>query len=303
MLFRSCVNVMGAYDNGASRGQGALRPYGGAADGRGIAGMDFVGGELNLLSGSSGRRGAVLDPLEFFVKTLSASPNSKTMFADKLLIFAGDTPGGMMRTNLSPALSTASMWGAGDMMGVREAGGVVEMGDEEADADQLVQSVEFDIDKIDSADLDMAMALDTQDTLAGLDYGTSYGTSTGHRPTISSTTSDEFGGLGLGLIDTRSSGYSVGNDAFSAGGMQSATFSDVSADEYAFGASSLGSGGLGTQTQMRFPSDDADLDLDLGMHAGMVSGTGNGQAGTRQESTDGQQAQQFMGNERVMGVW
>lgn len=105
-----CVNVLNAYDANASHG--ALHPFGGAMDGPislgglggGLGGMDFVGGEMGLLSGSSGRSGVVLDPLEFFIKTLSGSPNSKTMFADKLLMFAGETAGGM-RTSLSPALS------------------------------------------------------------------------------------------------------------------------------------------------------------------------------------------------------
>ncbi|KAK7949270.1 RING-3 [Apiospora aurea] len=106
-----CVNVLNAYD--ANAASGAMRPFGGAMDGpvhlgagleSGGGGMDFLAGEMALLSGSSGRSGVVLDPLEFFIKTLSASPNSKTMFADKLLLFAGETAGGM-RTSLSPSIS------------------------------------------------------------------------------------------------------------------------------------------------------------------------------------------------------
>lgn len=98
-----CVNVLGAYDSNSA--SPSMRPFGGAMDGPVAGNMDFVGGELGLF-GPSGRACAVLDPLEFFVKTLSASPNSKTMYADKLLMFAGETPGGM-RTSLSPALSLA----------------------------------------------------------------------------------------------------------------------------------------------------------------------------------------------------
>lgn len=91
------VNVLGAYDSGSAR---CSHPFGRAADR--TARMDFLGGELALF-GPSGRSGAVLDPLELFVKTLSASPNSKIMYADRLLLFAEQTPGGI-RTNLSPVL-------------------------------------------------------------------------------------------------------------------------------------------------------------------------------------------------------
>ncbi|KAK8025224.1 C6 zinc finger domain containing protein [Apiospora arundinis] len=107
-----CVNVLNAYDANATHG--ALHPFGGAMDGPvplggggSLGAMDFVGGEMGLLCGASGRSGVVLDPLEFFIKTLSGSPNSKTMFADKLLMFAGETAGGM-RTSLSPAISMPS---------------------------------------------------------------------------------------------------------------------------------------------------------------------------------------------------
>ncbi|KAK8135039.1 C6 zinc finger domain containing protein [Apiospora sp. TS-2023a] len=99
-----CVNVLHAYD--ANAASGAMRPFGGAMDGPVSlgdcsSGMDYLVGDMSLLSGSSGR-GSV-----FFVKTLSASPNSKTMFADKLLMFAGEAAGGM-RTSLSPSISVAS---------------------------------------------------------------------------------------------------------------------------------------------------------------------------------------------------
>ncbi len=55
-------------------------------------GMDFVGSDLGVLG--LGRKGAVIDPLEFFVRTLSASPNSRTQFAERLLMFASQRPEG-----------------------------------------------------------------------------------------------------------------------------------------------------------------------------------------------------------------
>ncbi|KAK8086021.1 C6 zinc finger domain containing protein [Apiospora phragmitis] len=97
-----CVNVLHAYDANAASGamNGPVPLWGGCGS------MDFLSGEMALLSGPSGRSGVVLDPLEFFIKTLSASPNSKTMYADKLLLFAGETAVGM-RTSLSPSISMA----------------------------------------------------------------------------------------------------------------------------------------------------------------------------------------------------
>jgi hypothetical protein len=64
-------------------------------------GMDFASGDIGILG--PGRKGASLDPIEFFVYTLSASPNSRTQFAEKLLQRASETPGSM-RMALSPAL-------------------------------------------------------------------------------------------------------------------------------------------------------------------------------------------------------
>jgi len=63
-------------------------------------GMDFAsGGDLGVLG--VGRRGFTIDPLEFFVKTLSATPNSRTQFAERLIAHAGRRPGGM-KMALSP---------------------------------------------------------------------------------------------------------------------------------------------------------------------------------------------------------
>ncbi|KAK3386722.1 hypothetical protein B0H63DRAFT_520797 [Podospora didyma] len=78
-----CMNVLGAY-NGLGSGNGG-----------------FVIGDR--------RKGTIaIDPLEFFVKTLSASPNSRTQFAEKLLLFASEQPGGMKMALEAPlSVSTA----------------------------------------------------------------------------------------------------------------------------------------------------------------------------------------------------
>ena len=91
-----CLNVLDA----AAACGADLGPAAGAP------GSDFLGGratDLGVLG--VGRRGVFVDPLEFFVRTLSASPNSRRLYADRLLGFAGQRPGGM-RMALSPALST-----------------------------------------------------------------------------------------------------------------------------------------------------------------------------------------------------
>jgi hypothetical protein len=62
-------------------------------------GMDFASGDLGVLG--VGRRGFSIDPLEFFVKTLSATPNSRTQFAEQLIVHASQRPGGM-KMALSP---------------------------------------------------------------------------------------------------------------------------------------------------------------------------------------------------------
>ncbi|EFX06231.1 c6 zinc finger domain containing protein [Grosmannia clavigera kw1407] len=72
----------------------------------GAMGMDFAGAtDLGVLG--VGRVGFSIDPLEFFVRTLSASPNSRKQYAERLLLFASENPGGM-RMSLSPALSAPS---------------------------------------------------------------------------------------------------------------------------------------------------------------------------------------------------
>ncbi|RYP75352.1 hypothetical protein DL771_002448 [Monosporascus sp. 5C6A] len=96
-----CVNVLGAYEYGPNS---PSHPFGGVADG--TTGMDHITGDLSLLT-QGGRGGVHTDPLEFFVKMLSSSPNSRTMFAEKLLMFASEAPGSL-RTALSPAPSTST---------------------------------------------------------------------------------------------------------------------------------------------------------------------------------------------------
>ncbi|KAI0596955.1 hypothetical protein F4775DRAFT_277900 [Biscogniauxia sp. FL1348] len=85
--------------------------------------MDFVGDEMGLLY-QGGRSGVKTDPIEFFVKMLSLSPNSRIMFAEKLLLFAGETPGGM-RTALSPALSSHTTSSSGNESASWNGGGAV----------------------------------------------------------------------------------------------------------------------------------------------------------------------------------
>ncbi|CAK7220346.1 hypothetical protein SCUCBS95973_004127 [Sporothrix curviconia] len=70
-------------------------------------GMDFAGAsDMGVLG--VGRMSYSVDPLEFFVRTLSASPNSRTQYAERLLMFANEQTGGGMRMALSPALSSPS---------------------------------------------------------------------------------------------------------------------------------------------------------------------------------------------------
>lgn len=92
-----CMNVLGAIDRASATGT----PISGI---RGTMGMDFVGtGDLGILGVS--RKGVAIDPLEFFVRTLSATPNSRTQFAERLLMFAQERPGGM-RMALTPSLNS-----------------------------------------------------------------------------------------------------------------------------------------------------------------------------------------------------
>jgi hypothetical protein len=62
-----------------------------------LAGRGNIGTDLL----SPGRRGFAIDPLEFLVKTLSATPNSRTKFAEELAAYAGRLPGGL-KLALSP---------------------------------------------------------------------------------------------------------------------------------------------------------------------------------------------------------
>ncbi|KAF3020658.1 hypothetical protein E8E14_012740 [Neopestalotiopsis sp. 37M] len=206
-----CINVMGAYDSGTPN---PSRPFGGASDG--VAGMDYVGGELSLF-GHSGRSGAVLDPLEFFIKTLSSSPNSKTMYADKLLMFAEQTPGGM-RTNLSPVM--ASFGGL-----TREnswstiSGTIGEVIKDEADGDVYCDA--------DLTTEPMMMDTDRGMSLSELGMTSGFGR-------VNSASTDE---LALNIVTTRSSGHSTLDGGPLSAGLSNA-FSDLSTsgDEYSLHA-------------------------------------------------------------------
>ncbi|KAK0369826.1 fungal specific transcription factor domain-containing protein [Colletotrichum limetticola] len=102
-----CVNVLGACESvGFSTA------------------MDFTSGDMGVLG--SGRKGASLDPIEFFVRTLSASDNSRKQFAEKLLTAAGENPGSM-RTQLSPAMSGMSS-AAAAMIAAGQAHHMMEQG-------------------------------------------------------------------------------------------------------------------------------------------------------------------------------
>ncbi|CAK7566983.1 MAG: hypothetical protein SEPTF4163_004940 [Sporothrix epigloea] len=94
------MNVLQACDMAGAAGTNVAG--GGAA-----LGMDFAGAsDLGVLG--VGRMSYSVDPLEFFVRTLSASPNSRTQYAERLLMFANEQTGGGMRMALSPALSSPS---------------------------------------------------------------------------------------------------------------------------------------------------------------------------------------------------
>lgn len=94
------MNVLQACDMASASGTNVAG--GGAA-----MGMDFAGtSDMGVLG--VGRMSYSVDPLEFFVRTLSASPNSRTQYAERLLMFANEQTGGGMRMALSPALSSPS---------------------------------------------------------------------------------------------------------------------------------------------------------------------------------------------------
>lgn len=204
-----CVNVLGAYDSNSA--SPSTRPFGGAMDGPVAGNMDFVGGELGLF-GPSGRASAVLDPLEFFVKTLSASPNSKTMYADKLLMFAGETPGGM-RTSLSPALSLAAFprpaWRGSIASSSSSSGGFLGGRVEEHDGEEAANTY----------------TLDTDGTIANSHY-------TDLDARLGLLHHSTHPGLALDMSGTRSRGsvYSISDGPLSAG--LSTAFSELSSADY-----------------------------------------------------------------------
>ncbi|OAA56149.1 fungal specific transcription factor domain-containing protein [Niveomyces insectorum RCEF 264] len=108
-VLQAC-DMAGAANTGFSGGGSAM-------------GMDFVGAsDLGVLG--VGRLSYSVDPLEFFVRTLSASPNSRTQYAERLLMFANEQTGGM-RMSLSPSLSSppspefsySSRWGKDEKPG------------------------------------------------------------------------------------------------------------------------------------------------------------------------------------------
>ena len=138
----SCVSVLGMADThqhsrynyqppafGQGGGTGPRPRTGGGmahsrtagAEGPAFGGMDHLRGDLSLLT-QGGRSGVHTDPVEFFVRMLSASPNSRTRFAEKLLMFAGESPGSF-RTALSPAPSSATSTGTASSSGARVGGG------------------------------------------------------------------------------------------------------------------------------------------------------------------------------------
>ncbi|KAK7733315.1 hypothetical protein SLS53_008212 [Cytospora paraplurivora] len=97
-----CMNVLGAIDRASAAGT----PISGLGSLRGgVLGMDFLPGSVDLGVLGVSRKGAAIDPLEFFVRTLSATPNSRTLFAERLLMFAQERPGGM-RMALTPSLTS-----------------------------------------------------------------------------------------------------------------------------------------------------------------------------------------------------
>lgn len=88
----SCIKALDEID-----GNNTARRYMGGISG--FMGMDFFGtGDLGVLGTS--RRGVAIDPMEIFVRTLSATPNSRAQFAERLL-----SRPGVMKMSLSPSLA------------------------------------------------------------------------------------------------------------------------------------------------------------------------------------------------------
>jgi hypothetical protein len=258
------VNVMGAYDSGTTN---PSRPFGGASDG--VAGMDYVGGELSLF-GRTGRSGFVVDPLEFFIKTLSASPNSKTMYADKLLLFAEQTPSGM-RTNLSPAIaplipSAGDSWSSiSGVVGEMDDGEVADgtIGGRGLTTEPLVIGTG---QSINMSGLSRVPFLDRVDSTSGDDLGLSIIT------TRSSSYSINEGGPPSARLSNAFSDLSTGGDEYS--------LSNVFMDDMAAGAGMVGMTGISTASAWAL-----DLEQERKMTTGRTSANPNAKA------------------ERVLGIW
>lgn len=119
-----CMNVLGAIDRASAAGT----PISGLGSLRGgVMGMDFLPGSVDLGVLGVSRKGAAIDPLEFFVRTLSATPNSRTQFAERLLMFAQERPGGM-RMALTPSLTSPVLGPDGSVTWPGAAGNNLQLG-------------------------------------------------------------------------------------------------------------------------------------------------------------------------------
>ncbi|KUI67212.1 putative sucrose utilization protein SUC1 [Cytospora mali] len=119
-----CMNVLGAIDRASAAGT----PISGLGSLRGgVMGMDFLPGSVDLGVLGVSRKGAAIDPLEFFVRTLSATPNSRTQYAERLLMFAQERPGGM-RMALTPSLTSPVLGPEGSMSWSDASNGSMQLG-------------------------------------------------------------------------------------------------------------------------------------------------------------------------------
>lgn len=275
------VNVMGAYDSGTTN---PTRPFGGASDG--VGGMDYVGGDLSLF-GHSGRSGVVQDPLQYFIKTLSASPNSKTMYADKLLMFAEQTPSGM-RTNLSPVmtpfgtLTRENSWST--------ASGVVGEVSEDKTADGTYYNTGLTTEP-------MTVDSDAGTNLAGAGVGYGFGRINSVSTDLARLSSVSTDDLGLNIVTTRSSGNSTLDGGPLSAGLSN-EFSNLSTggDEYSL---------HGMYTNDMVP------DMGIPMMSGGMNGMSSASAWAtldpdEEQATSQQRARRMNPNakaERVLGMW
>lgn len=274
------VNVMGAYDSGTTN---PTRPFGGASDG--VGGMDYVGGDLSLF-GHSGRSGVVQDPLQYFIKTLSASPNSKIMYADKLLMFAEQTPSGM-RTNLSPVmtpfgtLTRENSWST--------ASGVVGEISEDKTPDGTYYNTNLTTEPM-TVDTDGGTNL----AGAGVDFGFGRINSATDLARLSSVSTDD---LGLNIVTTRSSGHSTLDGGPLSAGLSN-EFSNLSTggDEYSL---------HGMYTNDMIP------DMGIPVMSGGMNGMSSASAWAtldpdEEQATSHERARRMNPNakaERVLGMW